>query len=591
MPSMLIVDDDHHLRRLILTYALLEDFQCQEAEDAVQALRYLRKQAYDIIILDVMMPGPDGFEALSNIRKLTQTPIIMLTARSEEYDRLLGFHLGADDYVSKPFSPKELMARVNAILRRTGRRPSGQSLSFGGMTIDPDARMVFLDNAPVKLPPKEFELLLKMAQNEHILEDLAVIDLAYNEQMVSYLSTAAHGKMMLVDSSGRLTALYSYGYSIDLEEILSDIQIWQCIQESKEYRSILSGTPYTRERMDGARVESYETGIPVTYHGQRAYVILYRSFGELYEVLDMNRKQLVALSILLTLAASLLAAFLAGKFIKPILAVKKAVDRLAAGELDASPGFTGSDEIGRLADSVDKLAAGLRRVDVLRKEVIANVSHELRSPLSLIGGYAEMVRDITWKQERQRKENLNLIIREARRMSEMVSDIMDYSQFQSGYLQLNMTDCGLCEIIETETLHFHKILQENHLSLRLERPQEEYMIRADALKISQVIRNLLNNAINHTKDEGLIRVIIQKEAHGFTVSVVNPGEPIPMEDRELIWERYQRSQHQGARRQGTGIGLSIVSTILKAHAFSYGVDCENGLTRFWFQVPSHPLHS
>lgn len=256
MPSMLIVDDDHHLRRLILTYALLEDFQCQEAEDAVQALRYLRKQAYDIIILDVMMPGPDGFEALSNIRKLTQTPIIMLTARSEEYDRLLGFHLGADDYVSKPFSPKELMARVNAILRRTGRRPSGQSLSFGGMTIDPDARMVFLDNAPVKLPPKEFELLLKMAQNEHILEDLAVIDLAYNEQMVSYLSTAAHGKMMLVDSSGRLTALYSYGYSIDLEEILSDIQIWQCIQESKEYRSILSGTPYTRERMDGARVES-----------------------------------------------------------------------------------------------------------------------------------------------------------------------------------------------------------------------------------------------------------------------------------------------------------------------------------------------
>ena len=325
MPSMLIVDDDHHLRRLILTYALLEDFQCQEAEDAVQALRYLRKQAYDIIILDVMMPGPDGFEALSNIRKLTQTPIIMLTARSEEYDRLLGFHLGADDYVSKPFSPKELMARVNAILRRTGRRPSGQSLSFGGMTIDPDARMVFLDNAPVKLPPKEFELLLKMAQNEHILEDLAVIDLAYNEQMVSYLSTAAHGKMMLVDSSGRLTALYSYGYSIDLEEILSDIQIWQCIQESKEYRSILSGTPYTRERMDGARVESYETGIPVTYHGQRAYVILYRSFGELYEVLDMNRKQLVALSILLTLAASLLAAFLAGKFVKPILAIKKAV--------------------------------------------------------------------------------------------------------------------------------------------------------------------------------------------------------------------------------------------------------------------------
>lgn len=169
MPSMLIVNDDQYLRKLILTYALLENFQCQEAEDAIQALQYLRKQTYDIIILDIMMPGPDGFEALSNIRKFTQTPIIILTARSEEYDRLLGFHLGADDYVSKPFSPKELMARVHAILRRAGRRPADQSLSFGGMTIDPDARMVFLDQTPVKLPPKEFELLLKMAQNEHIV--------------------------------------------------------------------------------------------------------------------------------------------------------------------------------------------------------------------------------------------------------------------------------------------------------------------------------------------------------------------------------------------------------------------------------------
>ena len=139
MPRMLIVDDDIHLRKLILTYAQLEDFQCREAETSEQALKLLRQQEFDIIILDVMMPGPDGFQALARIRESTQTPVIMLTARSEEYDRLLGFHLGADDYVPKPFSPRELMARINAVLRRTGKKQPEHILLYGGMTIRLDA--------------------------------------------------------------------------------------------------------------------------------------------------------------------------------------------------------------------------------------------------------------------------------------------------------------------------------------------------------------------------------------------------------------------------------------------------------------------
>ena len=117
MKKMLIVDDDAHLRKLVRTYAELEDFQCTAAEDAEEAVRNTRQTEFDIVILDVMMPGADGFEALSHIREHSQVSVIMLTARSEEYDKLFGFNLGADDYVSKPFSPKELMARVNAVLK------------------------------------------------------------------------------------------------------------------------------------------------------------------------------------------------------------------------------------------------------------------------------------------------------------------------------------------------------------------------------------------------------------------------------------------------------------------------------------------
>ena len=165
MASMLIVDDDLYLRKLVLTYAQLEQFDCREAENGAQALELLRKTAFDIILLDVMMPGQDGFETLAELRKLTDAPVIMLTARGEEYDKLLGFHLGADDYVQKPFSPKELMARVGAVLKRAGHA-AGKRMVFGGLVIEPEARSVQVDGKMVSLPPKEFDLLLKLAGNE-----------------------------------------------------------------------------------------------------------------------------------------------------------------------------------------------------------------------------------------------------------------------------------------------------------------------------------------------------------------------------------------------------------------------------------------
>lgn len=213
----------------------------------------------------------------------------------------------------------------------------------------------------------------------------------------------------------------------------------------------------------------------------------------------------------------------------------------------------------------------LSAADVLRKEVIANISHELRSPLFLIRGYAEMVRDITWTDDSQHNENLNLIVSEASRMSEMVSDIMDYSQLQAGYLQLRTDECDLCKIVEIEVRHCEQTAHDNHLTMRLERPPQALWIQADALKLGQVLRNLLYNAINHTQDGGIIRISVQEESAGYRVLVINPGEAIPEEERRVIWKRYQRSQHQGGRRQGTGIGLSIVKTILEAHGMSYGV--------------------
>lgn len=117
MAKLLIVDDDIRLRKLVRTYGEVEHYECEEAADGLSALEKLQDADFDLVILDVMMPGLDGFETLERIRKTSEIPVIMLTARSEEYDKLTGFGLGVDDYVSKPFSPKELMARVGAVLK------------------------------------------------------------------------------------------------------------------------------------------------------------------------------------------------------------------------------------------------------------------------------------------------------------------------------------------------------------------------------------------------------------------------------------------------------------------------------------------
>jgi signal transduction histidine kinase len=228
----------------------------------------------------------------------------------------------------------------------------------------------------------------------------------------------------------------------------------------------------------------------------------------------------------------------------------------------------------------------LQRIDTLQREIIANVSHELRSPLSLISGYAEMVRDITWKDEAQKTENLNLILREAGRLSVMVDDIMDYSQLQAGYTTLHKVSNNLYEIVSSEVEYSKTVAASYNITIELSAFDDYISMNFDGLKINQVLRNLLNNAINHTTNGSAITVDITRQKKGVVVSVSNPGEPISREERSLIWERYHRIQHQAGRHEGTGIGLAIVSTILKAHGFTYGVVSADGVNTFWFSMPA-----
>lgn len=171
MMKILIVDDEEMIRNVLREYVEFEGNEAFEAADGMEAVKMCRENDYDVVLMDVMMPRLDGFSAVKEIRKFKDVPVIMLSARGEEYDKLFGFEIGADDYVTKPFSPKEVMARINAVTKRRAAAKTeagNEILKFEGLEIDMAGRNVYVDGEKAELTPKEYELLFYLVRNKGI---------------------------------------------------------------------------------------------------------------------------------------------------------------------------------------------------------------------------------------------------------------------------------------------------------------------------------------------------------------------------------------------------------------------------------------
>jgi DNA-binding response OmpR family regulator len=221
--KLLIVDDEKRIRALIAKYAAFEGYETDEAEDGMQAVAMCRERRYDLIIMDVMMPELDGFSAVREIRKNSDTPVIMLSARGEEYDRIHGFELGIDDYVVKPFSPKELMMRVGAVLKRSGSgKETEDTVTIDGLTVNFTARRVTVDGQELDLSPKEYDLLFYMVRNrgialsrEKLISDVWGYDFFGDDRTLD-----THIKLLrrqLGRYADRITTLRGVGYRFEKE--------------------------------------------------------------------------------------------------------------------------------------------------------------------------------------------------------------------------------------------------------------------------------------------------------------------------------------------------------------------------------------
>lgn len=225
MTKLLIVDDEQGIRQLIAKYAAFAGYEVAEAANGMEAVEYCReKDDIDLIVMDIMMPELDGFSACREIRKLRDVPVLMLSARGEEYDRINGLEAGCDDYVVKPFSSRELMLRIEAILRRTaGKTKEKETVwDFGGLTIDTAARLVYVNGVRRNLSPKEYDLLYYLAKNrgralsrESIITEVWGYDYYGDDRTLD-----THIKLLrksLGEYAGYVVTLRGLGYRFDSE--------------------------------------------------------------------------------------------------------------------------------------------------------------------------------------------------------------------------------------------------------------------------------------------------------------------------------------------------------------------------------------
>ncbi len=225
MAKILIVDDEAGIRDIIKEYLSFNGFEYEEAADGLEALELLENNTYDLVVLDIMMPKLDGITVLKEIRNKWDMPVIMLTARGEEYDKLFGFEMGADDYMIKPFSPKELLARIKSILKRSQNQNTpnlGDKIVVDDIDIDVAARTVTIDGRQVSMTPKEFDLLLCLCKNQNIvlsrnqiLSDVWGYDFFGDDRTVD-----THIKMLrnnLGSHRNMIKTIWGIGYKFEIE--------------------------------------------------------------------------------------------------------------------------------------------------------------------------------------------------------------------------------------------------------------------------------------------------------------------------------------------------------------------------------------
>ena len=296
------------------------------------------------------------------------------------------------------------------------------------------------------------------------------------------------------------------------------------------------------------------------------------------------RVQLSLVTVIVLVLAVVLAIVIMKVVSSPISRVNESAKRLARADYSATFDESGYKEISELASTLNYAASELRKTDELQKELIANVSHDLRTPLTMIGGYAEMMRDIP---DENNAANAQIIVDEAKRLTTLVNDTLDLSKLGSGTSPLTLTRFNITETVRNILSRYSELREREGYFVVFEYDRDIF-VTADEVKLTQVVYNLINNAVNYCGDDKKVTVRQTVSDGKVRFDISDNGAGIAPEELPTVWDRYYRSKDPHKRAvMGTGLGLSIVRKILELHGAHYGVSSAVGHgSDFWFELPT-----
>jgi len=316
------------------------------------------------------------------------------------------------------------------------------------------------------------------------------------------------------------------------------------------------------------------------------YLIINAALVPVGSTVLIIKKQLMLITIILIVFAFFMSLIVSERISRPIDQITKSAEKLAKGNFNTKFDGKGYLEVKKLADTLTYAEKELSRVDTMQRDLIANVSHDLRTPLTMLKAYAEMIRDLSGDNPVKRNEHLEIIINETDRLSLMVNDILDLSKLESGKQKLSPSEFEIGSKLNEIIGRFKGISEKMGYHIHFT-PDTEKTVCCDVVKIEQVIYNLINNAINYTGADKQVYVRQINTEEGIVIEVQDTGDGIEEDKIKLIFDKYYRSENHKREVVGTGLGLSIVKAVLKLHNYDYGVRSTLGKgSVFWFRISS-----
>lgn len=427
---------------------------------------------------------------------------------------------------------------------------------------------------------------------------IKILDIYYEKEQVDNMNNIVKS-LNSTDSSNLTSTLQDIAYENDVCIVLSDdisvvgaynINMNGCIlkNNNSKVRELMYNFVNFDETFKSYKFINEDKHISALLYGiklDNKTAFIYSNLEDISDFTILIKQQLMYVCIIGIFIAIIISIFLSSKITEPITKITKKAKKLGSGDTEVTFEESGIKEIDELSEALTQAQMEMVKTDELRRDLMANVSHDLKTPLTMIKAYAEMIRDISYKDHDKMNEHLGIIVDETDRLTVLVNDILDLSRMQSNADTLSIETFDLADDIKTIVNRYQIIKETEKYIINVEMP-ESIKIKADKKKINQVIYNLINNAINYTGEDKTVTVRVTKHKKYYLVEIIDTGKGIKESEIPYIWNKYYKNDKNHQRNVvSTGLGLSIVKEILELHGYEYGVKSvlKKGST-FYFKI-------